>query len=76
MDDIIPNFFLQGAYTFGQKERDNIISVSQHYSKGRGKKAVDWKPDSDEKKRNASAELKAAANIYLNPSFLAMKGTQ
>jgi len=67
MDDIIPNHF---KITLTDENRENIIRVSQNYSKGaHTKKKGNWKSDSEEKEKKASPEIREAAVYFLQNSY-------
>ncbi|KAL3932506.1 MAG: hypothetical protein SGBAC_010819 [Bacillariaceae sp.] len=56
-----------------QDEIANVQKVSQTYSKGRGKRHVDFKGDSEAKEHAASDEVKEAAALILKPSYDALE---
>ena len=73
--DIIPEYFLDGPSSFSERERENILLVSQNYSKGRGNQAGEWHEDSSTKRKNASPSIKEAAEKFLNPVYLSLKSS-
>ncbi|CAB9496093.1 HSPB (Heat shock 27kDa) associated protein 1 [Seminavis robusta] len=55
--------------TPSQQEIDNILEVSGHYSKGRGKQAGEWHEDSEAKEEMATTEIQDASKIFLQESY-------
>ncbi|KAL7535250.1 hypothetical protein ACHAXR_006378 [Thalassiosira sp. AJA248-18] len=67
LDTIFPKHFHTPVDKAG---RDRVLKISGTYSKNRGQHAAgEFKPDSEEKERKASDEIKDAAKDYLQPSF-------
>lgn len=54
-------------------EVSNIQAVSQTYSKGRGKKHIEFQGDSEQKDKAASEEVKDAATLILKESYDALE---
>lgn len=73
IDEIIPNYFLSPASTFGEKEIQNIREVNGVYSKGFGRAEKKWESDSEQKNKMAHPDIKAAAAKFLQPSFDAIQ---
>mmetsp|Transcript_18109 Transcript_18109/g.22170 ORF Transcript_18109/g.22170 Transcript_18109/m.22170 type:complete len:427 (-) Transcript_18109:376-1656(-) len=65
--NIIPKHFLSKG-SMSKEEKDRILEVSEHYSKGRDMGRV-WKEDSNEKEDTAWKELKDASDLYLRPVY-------
>lgn len=67
LDTIFPKHF----HTLVDKAgKDRVLKISGTYSKNRGRhEEGDFKPDSEEKVRNASEEIKDAAKFFLEPSY-------
>jgi len=66
LDTIFPKHFHTPVDNAG---RDRVMKISGTYSKNRGRHAEEFKPDSEEKERNASGKIKDAATDFLQPSF-------
>jgi len=69
IDEIIPNYFLPPGSTFGEREIQNIRKVTGVYSKGFGRADKKWESDSEHKNKMAHPDIKAAAALFLQPSF-------
>lgn len=61
-DSIIPTHF---GVPLSSADKARITKISGTYSKGRNEKR-DWKEDSSQKEKNASEEVKAAADLFLS----------
>jgi hypothetical protein len=64
--EVIPEHF---RITMTSERAENIRMISGTYSKGRGRKKHEWKEDSTEKERNASPEIRAAADLFLQDVY-------
>ena len=64
--EILPN---KWNIPVSQTEIDNIVKISGVYSKGTGNRHGEFKNDSEEKEREASDEIREAAQEYLQESY-------
>lgn len=62
---IIPNHF---GVPLSSEDKGRIKEISGTYSKGKGNKR-DWKEDSSQKEKEASEEVKSAADLFLSSSL-------
>jgi len=63
---VIPEHF---RITMTKERAENIYKISGTYSKGRGQKKHEWKEDSSEKERNASPQIREAADLFLQDLY-------
>uniref|UniRef100_A0A7S2S3F9 Sulfotransferase domain-containing protein n=1 Tax=Eucampia antarctica TaxID=49252 RepID=A0A7S2S3F9_9STRA len=70
VDSIVPEHF---GVPLSSADRARITEISSTYSKGKGE-AIEWKEDSSEKEKNASVEVKSAADLFLYESFRKLEG--
>jgi hypothetical protein len=63
---ILPN---QWNILITAQEVANIVQISSIYSKGRGSQAAEWHEDSERKEEAASAEIRKAAELFLQDSY-------
>ncbi len=66
IDTIIPNHFRIPVTSQGKK---NILEIGSRYSKGRGNRNKEWKEDSETKEKQASKEIRDAADYFLVDLF-------
>ncbi|CAJ1961351.1 unnamed protein product [Cylindrotheca closterium] len=72
-EDVLPRIW---GRALTSTETANIQKVSQTYSKGRGKRHVDFKGDSEAKEHAASDAVKEAAALILKPSYDTLESFQ
>jgi len=65
-DHIIPDHF---KVDVPSEAREQIFEVGSRYSKGRGNKGKEWTEDSEKKDKNATPQIKEAANYFLEDSY-------
>jgi hypothetical protein len=68
---ILPN---QWNIPVTAQEVANIVQISSIYSKGRGSQAAEWHEDSERKEEAASAEIRKAAELFLQDSYNLLQG--
>jgi len=62
IDHIIPDHF---KVLLTNEGKENILEVGSKYSKGRGERQKEWKEDSEQKEKEATPEVRAAASFFL-----------
>ena len=69
--DILPHHF---GLEVTQDEITAIQKISSMYSKGRGNRAQEWHEDAQKKEKEASPEIRKAAELFLQSSYERLEG--
>ena len=73
MDEVLPRIW---GRPLSKTELENIRTVSQTYSKGRGNRHKEFKGDSEQKAKAASQQVRDAAEMILKQSYDALETFQ
>jgi hypothetical protein len=70
IESIIPNHF---GINVDESARQNILTVSQIYSKSKPGKSKDWEEDSENKDNRSTPEIRAASEKFLSKFYFELK---